>query len=282
MKETLSNVDRIAIELGHAGRNTLAYIDDDRNADRPFKLHTYRPYGYTPDRPVVMLMHDARRNGTDYRNAWIPAADKHNLLIVAPTFSQDVWPGAENYANGRAFSAGGNPRHLDGWSYHLIGKVFADLRSAGVTDVEQAYLFGQGEGGEFVHRLLSSQSHTPFRAATACNSGWYTLPTLEQRFPEGMGNAGLSDEHVERLLTYPLTILVNSHDALTDDPSLPDLPAAIAQGTDRAARARTYFEAGQREAQRRGIPCNWTLRIEPTSEHDQRSMSEICAAAWFE
>ena len=47
----LTNVDRIAIELGHAGRNAIPYIDDDRNADRPFKLQTYRPYGYTPDRP---------------------------------------------------------------------------------------------------------------------------------------------------------------------------------------------------------------------------------------
>ena len=32
----LTNVDRIAIELGHAGRNAIPYIDDDRNADRPF------------------------------------------------------------------------------------------------------------------------------------------------------------------------------------------------------------------------------------------------------
>ena len=39
----MSNVDRIAIEMGHAGRNAIAYIDEDRNSDRPFKLQTYRP-----------------------------------------------------------------------------------------------------------------------------------------------------------------------------------------------------------------------------------------------
>lgn len=39
----MSNVDRLAIELGHAGRNAIPYIDDGRNVDRPFKLMTYRP-----------------------------------------------------------------------------------------------------------------------------------------------------------------------------------------------------------------------------------------------
>ena len=44
----LTSVDRIAIELGHAGRNAIPYIDDDRNADRPFKLQTYRPMATRP------------------------------------------------------------------------------------------------------------------------------------------------------------------------------------------------------------------------------------------
>ena len=91
----LTNVDRIAIELGHAGRNAIPYIDDDRNADRPFKLQTYRPYGYTPDRPVVIVQHGVLRNGDEYRDFWVPAADKHKLLIVALTFSNEIWPGVE-------------------------------------------------------------------------------------------------------------------------------------------------------------------------------------------
>jgi poly(3-hydroxybutyrate) depolymerase len=282
MKETLSNVDRLAIELGHAGRNTLMYIDDDRNADRPFKLQTYRPYGYTPDRPVVFVLPDAQRNGDDFRDFWIPAADKHHLLIVAPTFPNDIWPGTENYANGRVFSAGGNPRHVDGWSYHLIGQILADIRTAEISEAEQAYLFGYGDGGEFVHRLLSSQSHSPFRAATSCASGWYTLPTLETPFPEGMGKVGLSDEHVVRLLAYPLNIMVSDQDESTEDTSLVAHTAALNQGASRLARAQHYFEAGQREALRRHVPFNWTLDVVSGSAHDARAMSALCARAWFE
>src|SRR3546814_2862642 len=72
-----------------------------------------------------MVQHGVLRNGDDYRDFWIPAADKHNVLIVAPTFSNDIWPGVESYNNGRVFSAGGNPRHIDGWTYALVAKVFA-------------------------------------------------------------------------------------------------------------------------------------------------------------
>jgi len=31
----MSNVDRIAIEMGHAGRNAITYIDEDRRPTAP-------------------------------------------------------------------------------------------------------------------------------------------------------------------------------------------------------------------------------------------------------
>lgn len=282
MKTELSNADRIAQELGHAGRNAIVYIDDDRNADRPFTLQTYRPYGYTADRPVVIVQHGVLRNGDDYRDFWIPAADKHNVLIVAPTFSNEIWPGVESYNNGRVFSPGGNPRHIDGWTYALVGRVFADLRASGVTDVEQAYLFGHSAGGQFVHRLMSSQAHTPFCAVTAGNPGWYTLPTFEHRFPEGLDGVGLTEDHLVRLLAYPMTILAGDQDISTNDPNLPSDPAALRQGSHRFARAHHYFEAGKREAERRGVPFGWTLQVVPGIGHDGRAMSAACASLWFE
>ena len=167
----MSNVDRIAIEMGHAGRNTIQYIDEDRNSDRPFKLQTYRPYGYTPDRPVVIVQHGVLRNGDEYRDFWVEAADKHKLLIVALTFSNEIWPGVESYNNGRVFSAGGNPRHIDGWTYALVGNVIKDMIDGEFTDGQNVYLFGHSAGGQFVHRLMSSQSHAPFKAVAAGNPG---------------------------------------------------------------------------------------------------------------
>lgn len=278
----MSNVDRIAIEMGHAGRNAITYIDEDRNSDRPFKLQTYRPYGYTPDRPVVIVQHGVLRNGDEYRDFWVEAADKHKLLIVALTFSNEIWPGVESYNNGRVFSAGGNPRHIDGWTYALVGNVIRDMIAAEITDGENVYLFGHSAGGQFVHRLMSSQSHAPFKAVAVGNPGWYTLPTFDYPFPEGMDGVGLTEDHLVKLLAYPMTILAGDQDIATDDPNLPSEPAAMRQGPHRFARAHNYFEAGRKEAERRGVPFNWTLQVVPGIGHDGRAMSAVCASLWFE
>ena len=278
----LSNTERLALELGHAGRNAVVYIDEDRNADRPITLHTYRPYGHTPDRPVVIVQHGVMRNGDDYRDFWVPAADKHKLLIVAPTFSNEIWPGVESYNNGLAYTAMGNPRHVDGWSYALPARVVADLVAAELVDGNNTYLFGHSAGGQFVHRLMSSQSHAPWKAVTIGNPGWYTLPTLEHKFPEGLGGVGLTEQHLERLLSYPMTILAGDRDIETQGEHLPCDPPAMAQGPHRHARAHNYLAAGQAEARRRGLDCSWTLHSVPGVGHDGRAMSAVCASLWFD
>ncbi|HTJ99331.1 MAG TPA: alpha/beta hydrolase [Bordetella sp.] len=277
-----SNAERISLDLNHPGRNAIPYVDEDRNSDRPFTLHTYRPYNYTPDRPVVFVQHGVLRNGDDYRDFWIPAADKHNLLIVAPTFSNEIWPGTDSYNNGRVFTPSGNVRPVAGWTYVLVERVFNDLRAAGVTECEQAYLFGHSAGGQFVHRLMSSQSHAPFKAVSIGNPGWYTLPTFDHPYPEGLDGVGLSQEHLVRLLGYPMTIMAGDQDIATSDPNLPSEPAAKRQGPHRYARAHNYFEAGKREAARLGVPFNWTLQPVPGIGHDGKAMSAVCASLWFE
>ncbi|WP_454692120.1 alpha/beta hydrolase [Achromobacter aloeverae] len=282
MSAPSNNVERLILELNHAGRNAIAYLDEDRNSDRPFTLHTYRPYGYTPDRPVVIVQHGVLRNGDEYRDFWIPAADKHKLLIVAPTFSNEIWPGVESYNNGRVFTPGGNVRPVDGWTYVLPQRVFADLREAEITTTDKAYLFGHSAGGQFVHRLMSSQSHEPYQAVTAGNPGWYTLPTFDHPYPEGLDGVGLTEDHLARLLAYPLTVLAGDQDIATSDPNLPSEPAAMRQGPHRYARAHHYFEAGRREAERRGLPFNWRLVSVPGIGHDGKAMSAVCASLWFD
>ena len=212
----------------------------------------------------MIVQHGVLRNGDEYRDFWVPAADKHKLLIVALTFSNEIWPGVESYNNGRVFSAGGNPRHIDGWTYALVGSVVRDLIAAEITDGQNVYLFGHSAGGQFVHRLMSSQSHAPSAAVAAGNPGWYTLPTFDHPFPEGMAGVGLTEDHLVKLLAYPMTILAGDQDIATDDPNLPRNRPPCAR-PHRFARAQNYFEAGRKEAERRGVPFNWTLQSCPAS-----------------
>ncbi len=278
----MPNIDRIAQALTIPGRNAVAYVDDAGNPDRPLTLQTYRPTGYTPDRPVVIVQHGVLRNGDDYRDFWIPAADKHQVLIVALTFSDADWPGVESYNNGRVFDESGRVRPAGSWTYAIVERVFADLRAAGITTRKRAHLFGHSAGGQFVHRLLSSQPHAAIAHAAAGNPGWYTLPTLDLPYPEGLDGVSLSEDHLLRLLAYPLLLLAGDQDNNANDPNLPSEPAAMRQGSHRFARAHNYFEAGRQEAARRGAPFGWTLQVCPGIGHDGRAMSAICASLWFE
>lgn len=95
-----SNVQTMADGLAATGRAALTYIDA-ANADHPVILNTYRAVNYVLGNPVVLVQHGVMRNGDDYRDFRIPAADKHGLLIVASTFSDEHWPGLQSYNNGR-------------------------------------------------------------------------------------------------------------------------------------------------------------------------------------
>lgn len=278
----MSFTDTLAAALAPLGRQAIPFIDEAGDPTRPLVLHTYRPAGFTPDSPVVIVQHGMNRNGDEYRDFWIPAADRHNLLIVAPNFGNTEYPGAELYNNGHVLDDAGAVRPRAEWGYAVPARVFALLREAGVTRRAGAHFFGHSAGGQFGHRMLSTQPAEPFEAIAVGNPGWYTLPDLDRPFPEGLGGIGLGEGDLQRLLTYPLLILAGEQDTETSGPSLPAQPAAVAQGPHRFARAHAYLEAGRAEAARRGWECAWRLIPVPHIGHDGAAMSRVAASLWFE
>ena len=197
--------DDLARALAQPGRASIPYLDR-YNPDRPLVLECFQPQGHDPDKPVVIVQHGASRNGAEYCEAWIPAAEQHGLLIVAITFSKEAWPDAVTYNNGHVLDEDGSLRPRECWSQAIPGRVFALLREAGLTRRDKTFLWGHSAGGQFVHRLLATQPPGIFEAVGAANSGWYTLPTLDLRYPDGLGGIGLTRDDVVRLLGYPLVI----------------------------------------------------------------------------
>ncbi|OYW32638.1 MAG: alpha/beta hydrolase [Rhizobiales bacterium 12-66-7] len=272
----------LAQAFSATGRSAIPWADAACDLERPLTLHGYRPAGHRPENPVVIVQHGMLRNGDDYRDFWIPAAEKHGLLIIAPTFGKAGWPEAEHYNNGLVLDDLGQPRPRESWAYGIPARVFAALRAAGVTTRPRAHLFGHSAGGQFGHRLMSTQPHDWLEAATIGNPGWYTLPTLDRAFPEGLGGIGLAEADLLRLLAFPMTILAGDQDTETNAASLPSSPAALAQGPHRFARAHNYLAQGRAAAARRGVACNWRLVPVAGIGHDGRAMSAVAAALWFE
>ncbi len=263
------------------GRSTLPFIDA-RFPERPLAINCYRPAAHGPDDEVVFVQHGMLRNGDDYRDFWIEAAEQHNLLIIAPTFGNEHYPKAEGYNNGLIVGEDGAIAQSDDWLYAVPARVLAALRKAGVTRRDKVRLFGHSAGGQFVHRLLATQAETPFEIAFAANSGWYTLPTLERRFPEGLGGLGLGEAELAHWLAWPMVIFAGDQDIVTSDPNLPAQAEALAQGPMRYARAHFMLDFAKAEAARRGLACNWSLITVPGIGHDGAAMSRAAAAYWFE
>ncbi|MCQ4158710.1 alpha/beta hydrolase [Roseomonas sp. GC11] len=269
---------RLAAGLSAPGRAAIP-LDDVAGA---LTLYSYRAAAYRPGGRVVVVLHGMNRNGDAYRDFWVEAAERHGLLVLAPCFSSAAYPGAAAYNNGHLRDAAGQLRPAAAWSYAVPARLLALLRQAGVVDGAPAWLFGHSAGGQFAHRLASTQDLTPFRAIAAANPGWYSLPRLDLPFPAGLGGIGLDEAALARLLAFPLLILAGEQDRQSASPSLPRHDAALAQGPNRFSRAQTYLEAGRAEAARRGLPFGWSLIPVPHIGHDGAAMSRVAASLWFE
>jgi pimeloyl-ACP methyl ester carboxylesterase len=271
----------LAKALARPGRASLPYVDRF-SPDRPLVLECFRPQRHDPDQPVVIVQHGQSRNGAEYCAAWVPAAERHGFLVVAITFPKEAWPDAVTYNNGNVLADDGTLRPRDGWSLAIPGRIFALLREAGVTRRDKTHLWGHSAGGQFVHRLLATQPHGIFAAVGAANSGWYTLPTLDLPYPDGLGGVGLTQDDVVRFLGYPLVIFSGDRDIDGTAENFPKHPAAMAQGPNRFARAQSYLARGQAEAARLGVPCRWTRIVVPGVAHEGMRMSAFAASYWFD
>ena len=270
----------LAGALAATGRISIPYRDP-LSLERALILECYRPASHRPASPIVIVQHGQSRNGREYCDAWIPTADEAGLLIVAITFPKEAWPDAAVYNNGNVRDAAGTLRPRESWSLAIPGRVFDLLREAGVTTRPQAYLWGHSAGGQFVHRLLATQSHDMFASVGAANPGWYTLPTLDLAYPNGLGGIGLAARDVVRLLAYPLTIFAGDRDIDSAGENLPNHDEARAQGPHRFARAHFYLQRGREESERLGVPCRWQLITVPGIGHQGMRMSAFAAKYWF-
>ncbi|WP_299820205.1 hypothetical protein [uncultured Jannaschia sp.] len=270
----------LATLLEREGTSAIPF-DFDGQPGRSILLNCYRAAGYRPGGDVVLVQHGMKRNGDDYRDFWIDAADRHDLLIVAPTFSDDLFPEAERYNNGMVRDDDGAITRRESWIYHVPARVVDAMTEAGLMAEGKARIFGHSAGGQFLHRMVSLVGYGPFDSVIAANAGWYSLPTLDVEFPAGLGGIGLGEDDLRRLLASDLWILAGQKDCEAGAENLPSQPEARAQGPGRLHRARNYLETGRAAAEALGISFGWRLTEVPGVDHDGNAMGRAAAGLWF-
>lgn len=240
----------------------------------------HRPVRYDRSSPILIVMHGTKRNAADYRDTWIPLAERYGCLVVCPEFPKLPYPGAL-YQKGGVIGPDGAPRARREWTFGVIERLFDLVRDAAGNASDGYYLYGHSAGGQFVHRLTLFQPDSRYVAAVAANSGWYTMPELATAFPYGLARSGLAPRELDLALGRRLVVLLGEQDTCEDDPYLRQTSRARRQGRNRFERGQTFFATAGGEAARRGVRLGWELAIVPGAAHVDAQMAPAAAEALF-
>ena len=291
-QETAPQVTRssgtVALPSFPEGKGGFAYVEPPGSpyAGVRVPVHTYRPASVDAAKTdrVLFVMHGTLRNGAEYRDKWIPLAEKYKALVLVPEFTRESFPGGMyNRGNVR-----GQDDKTDvassAWTFSLIERLFAFYKTATRNPVDGYSIYGHSAGGQFVHRLVEFLPTARIRHAVAANAGYYTLPTkTEDEYP--FSRAGTPDESEaarRAIFGKRLTILLGEADTDPNDPDLYHSPEADKQGLTRFERGKYFYAAAQAATAKDNLPLNWRLVTVPGVGHSNEKMAPAAAKVMFE
>ena len=226
------------------------------NGTEPITLFTYKPPNYQ-DGPLLVVCHGVSRNAEDYRDFAITLAERFGVIVVAPLFDAKRFPSVR-YQRGGIVGASGKAQPPEQWTYAIIPKIVAHVRTLEARPKLPYYLIGHSAGGQFLGRLAAFMPGEAARIVAA-NPGSHLFPDREQKFGYGFGGlpAELSnDEVMRRYLAAPLTIYLGTGD-ITPEHNFDASAEGMRQGPNRLERGRACFAAAQKLAKERGWAFNW-------------------------
>lgn len=248
-------------------------------AGPPVPVWTYAPEDRPlADLPVVVVMHGVQRDGDRYRDEWIEAAREHSLIILAPTFSDEGFPGAAGYNLGNIRDAETKtPLDERLWSFSAIDLLFAEAVNR-IGGAQTSYvLYGHSAGAQFVHRYLYFKKDTRADLFIVANAGWYTLPDFGLAFPYGLAGSTLDAPRLICALQRNVVVMLGDGDTDEADPNLRRTPEALAQGRHRFARGQSFFRAARDQAAVLGVALGWRQLTVPGAHHSNAQMAPAAA-----
>ena len=259
------------------GRWRFKFVDAKGQADKPFDVYTYRPRRCDSKCPIVFVLHGLSRNASTYRDYWELVADKHQLLVVAPLFSQKDWPG-DVYNLGDVAAQADREK----WGYSAIEHLFDEVR-----DGQSGYaIFGHSAGGQFVQRMAIFRPDNRATVMAVGNPGWYLMPEWRKEkasdpYPYSRVTARVGESELRQALAKRFIVLAGENDNDPDAKNLNKSAGALREGATRLERAENFFKAATAAAAETGVKFTWELVEVPKTAHDGAAMSRAAADAMF-
>lgn len=240
------------------------------------EVFVHKPANYD-GRALIVSLHGLGRNAAGYRNSTRALGEQFGALVIAPLFDRERFPtwrfqhgGIVRRDSERSLQAVAVSERTSALLKAVVDKIRA---AEGAPDMPYV-LLGHSAGGQFLSRIAALAPLDPVRIVIA-NPGTWLTPSLEERFPYGLGGLpdGLADAStLERYLTQPITVMVGTADTQTDNLSM--TPAAKRQGDTRHARALRVFAQAKAHAEALKLPFGWHLLEIPGVGHSARAMYE--------
>ena len=257
------------------GASSFQYFDAG-GVTRPMTVWTYRPEGMGPTAKVVFVMHGVNRDGRRYRDQWQRHAESRGFLLVVPEFASETYS-EYAYQRGNVDDDDGNVLEPQKWTFHTIERLFDVVRESARLRTVRYSLYGHSAGAQFVHRFVLFMGNARYERAVAANAGWYTMPTLQDSFPYGLGGTRTTEADLRVALGRDLVILLGEGDTDDSDPNLRSTERARAQGRTRLERGETFYRTAREASLKLGASLRWRRLEVRDAGHSNREMSAAAA-----
>lgn len=268
--------ERTAAEPIPVGKHSFV-INAYRHTDRKtIRVWTYKPQQWTPDKPVLFVMHGMARNAESYLDAWTEIAEQKGLLLVAPQFDSKFYRVITNdYQEGNLHSYFGWQNPESEWAFTVVENIFDHLSAVNGWSVGSYDIFGHSAGGQFVQRMVMLKPDARIRTAIAANAGTYTFADKTKPYPYGL--AGVQAD-LARAFKQQLILLLGELDNNAEQGQLDQTDRAMQQGAHRFERGSNFYQSASALATQQGVVLNWRLQPVPGVGHDFKAMSEAAAS----
>jgi len=302
-KELNLVVNQIEIE---EGSGVFLIAGGSGKEEKNIKVYYHSPKSYSRDSKILIVIPGAGRNGDSYRDAWIEASEKHNVLILSPMYAEEDYPFTEyhlggiiynsNIFNCIAYQDDSNIVRLDEdkfsfeiaytsehWIFDDFDSLFQKVVLATHSTQKSYDIFGHSAGGQILHRMALFHPSSKANRIIAGNSGFYTLPSYDIDLPFGLGSSKMEKEELKKSFENKLVVMVGELDNANEDGgTLLRSPTVDQQGLHRLERGRYFFDYAKQAAEELGATFIWELNIVPNVGHNQRLMAAAAASFLYE
>ncbi len=266
-------------DLKKAGKQSFTYSEASAVREKPIRVWYYSPTDRPDTLPIVIMLHGAERNASGYLDSWIPVANLHQYVVVAPEFSKEDYAGAARYNQGNVFSEKQDAfLPASKWTFSVIEPLFDFVQQQTDNGYPWYYLSGHSAGAQFVHRFLYFVPNNRAQRVMMANAGWYTLPDAQLEFPFGLARTPVQADHLQMVFNKEVYLVLGESDTDTTSANFQKGSEYNRQGLNRYERGRNYFSHCTKRAADLNTPFRWRLISLPGVAHSNAETAKAAGA----